>query len=81
MGNMFRLSDGTLDRKYLRVCATYKLLKHGKIDDSRAIELLAKRGIGPSVVTHWKNHLAKRAVFAEVFGEDISMTSGLSLDR
>jgi hypothetical protein len=81
MDKMYRLSDGSLDRKYLRICAAYKLLKHGKIDESRAIELLAERDVGPSVVTHWKNHLAKRAVFTEVFGEDISMTSGLSLGR
>lgn len=43
--NLFRCGtpDGSLDRKYLRVCAVYKLLKHGRIGKACALELLAKR--------------------------------------
>lgn len=32
-----------LDRKYLRVCAVYKLLKRRKIGRAKALELLAAR--------------------------------------
>ncbi len=78
---MFRLADGRLDRQYLRICAAFKLLKQGKIDAGRAVELLAERGIGPSVVDHWVNHLAKQAQMKEVYGEEISMSSGLSYGR
>lgn len=43
--NMFRAGtkDGSLDRKYLRVCSVYKLLKRKVIGQARAIELLAQR--------------------------------------
>jgi len=42
--NLFRqTSDRSLDRKYLRVCSVYRLLKKGKVDKARAIELLALR--------------------------------------
>lgn len=32
-----------LDRKFLRLCAAYRLLKKGLIDKSRALELIAER--------------------------------------
>lgn len=39
--NIFRCTpDRSLDKQYLRTCAVYKLLKKGRIDKSRAIELL-----------------------------------------
>jgi hypothetical protein len=40
--NVYYLS-GPLDRKYLRVCAVYRLLRLRKIGKSKAIELLAAR--------------------------------------
>ncbi len=43
--NLFRCGtkDGPLDRKYLRLCAVYRLLKKQVIGRARAIELLAQR--------------------------------------
>lgn len=43
--NLFRAGtkDGSLDRKYLRVCSVYKLLKRQAIGQDRALELLAQR--------------------------------------
>ena len=42
--NLFRLSpDQPLDRKYLRVCAVYRLLRKQIIGQARALELLAQR--------------------------------------
>jgi hypothetical protein len=43
--NLFRCGtpDGSLDRKYLRVCAVYRLLKKQIIGQTRALELLAQR--------------------------------------
>lgn len=42
--NLFRQTkDGSLDRKYLRVCAVYRLLSKQLIGKARAIELLAER--------------------------------------
>lgn len=42
--NLFRCTpNGSLDRKYLRVCAVYRLLKRGVIGQARALELLAQR--------------------------------------
>lgn len=32
-----------LDRKYLRICVVYRLMKRGIIDKTRALELLAQR--------------------------------------
>ena len=32
-----------LDRKYLRICSVYRLMKRGIIDKARAFELLAQR--------------------------------------
>jgi hypothetical protein len=34
---------GELDRKYLRVCAVYRLLRRHRIGRARAVELLAQR--------------------------------------
>lgn len=42
--NLFRCTpDRSLDRKYLRVCAVYRLLKRHVIGQARALELLAQR--------------------------------------
>ncbi len=43
--NLFRagMKDGSLDRKYLRVCAVYRLLRKQIIGQARALELLAQR--------------------------------------
>lgn len=42
--NLFRQTpDQSLDRKYLRVCAVYRLMRKQIIGKSRAIELLAER--------------------------------------
>ena len=32
-----------LDKKFLRLCAVYRLMKKGVIDQARAIELIAER--------------------------------------
>lgn len=40
--NAFRHNDA-LDRKYLRVCAVYRLLAKHVIGQARALELLAQR--------------------------------------
>lgn len=43
--NVFRAGtkDGSLDRKFLRVCAVYRLLKKQIIGEARAVELLAQK--------------------------------------
>lgn len=43
--NLFRAGtkDGSLDRKYLRVCAVYRLLRKQIIGQARALELLAQK--------------------------------------
>jgi len=43
--NLFRAGtkDGSLDRKYLRVCAVYRLLRKQVIGQTRALELLAQK--------------------------------------
>ncbi len=43
--NLFRCGtpDGSLDRKYLRVCSVYQLLKKQRIGKARALELVAQR--------------------------------------
>jgi hypothetical protein len=42
--NLFRqTNDGSLDRKYLRVCIVYRLMRKQIIGKARAIELLAER--------------------------------------
>lgn len=42
--NLFRQTkDGSLDRKYLRVCAVYRLLRKRTVGQARALELLAQR--------------------------------------
>lgn len=40
---MFRRDDGSLDRKYLRVCAVYRMMKRCGLGKERALELLAGR--------------------------------------
>ena len=62
MTNMFRrLYDGGLDKQYLRVCSTFKLLKLCRIDEARAVELLAERRISNphAVVSRWIETLEK----------------------
>lgn len=42
--NLFRQTkDGSLDRKYLRVAAVYRLLRKRIIGQARALELLAAK--------------------------------------
>ncbi len=42
--NCFRCTpDGSLDRKYMRVCSVYRLLRRKVIGEARAMELLAER--------------------------------------
>lgn len=41
--NAFRLTNGSLDRKYLRTCAVYRLLIRRRIGKVRALELLRER--------------------------------------
>lgn len=42
--NLFRQTpDRSLDRKYLRVCAVYRLMRKGLVGKGRAIELLAEK--------------------------------------
>jgi hypothetical protein len=43
--NLFRCGtrDGSLDKKYLRVCSVYRLLARKRIGKTRALELLAER--------------------------------------
>lgn len=45
--NAFRHTpDKSLDREYLRICAVYRLLmRQGRIDKARAIELLEQRKV------------------------------------
>lgn len=70
--NMFRQTyDGRLDRQYLRVCATFKLLKLCKIDEATAVELLAERRIrnAHNVVRHWVNSLERNEWANDIFGQ------------
>ena len=60
--NIFRCTkDGSLDKQYLRTCAVYRLLKTGRIDKARAIELLRQRYISHAqgVVELWLAHPLK----------------------
>jgi hypothetical protein len=42
--NMFRRSDGQLDRQYLRTAAVFKMMKQGKITSKQvALSLLEER--------------------------------------
>ena len=43
--------NGSLDRKYLRVAAVYRLLKKGKIGKRKAIELLAARHTATEMIS------------------------------
>lgn len=44
MRNLFRCTpDRSLDRLYLRTCAIYRLLKAGRIDKARALQLQNRR--------------------------------------
>lgn len=50
--NLFRQTkDGSLDRKYLRVCAVYRLLKKQVIGQARALELLAQKHSASEIAT------------------------------
>lgn len=55
--NLFRCGtpDGSLDRKYLRVCAVYRLMDRKGLGKDRAIELLQARKIpsARAVVELW----------------------------
>lgn len=59
MRNMFRTAEGSLDKQYLRACATFKLLSQDKITADRAVELLRERHVRPSVVEVWVRHLER----------------------
>ena len=51
--NLFRAGtkDGSLDKKYLRVCAVYRLLRKQVIGQARALELLAQRHSAKEMAT------------------------------
>ncbi len=65
--NIFRAGtkDGSLDRKYLRVCVVYRLLRKQTIGKARAIELLAERHTAKEMqtlratVSLWQAHPLK----------------------
>lgn len=64
--NLFRQTkDGSLDRKYLRVCSVYRLLRKRIIGKSRALELLAQEHSEAemktlrSTVELWRAHSLK----------------------
>lgn len=65
--NLFRCGtkDGSLDKKYLRVCSVYRLLKRRVIGQTRALELLAQRHSATEMkrlrgtVELWKAHPIK----------------------
>jgi len=64
--NMFRYPEwhhleGRLNRQYLRVCATFKLLRLCRIDSQRAVELLNERRIpgADRLVSLWCEQLEK----------------------
>lgn len=67
--NLFRCGtkDGSLDKKYLRVCSVYRLLKRGIIGRARAMELLAERHCASEMKTLrgtvelWKQHIPQMA--------------------
>jgi hypothetical protein len=42
---------GALDRKYLRVCSVYRLLRKQIIGEARALELLAQRHTAKEMLT------------------------------
>ena len=62
--NIFRAGtkDGSLDKKYLRVCAVYRLLKKRIIGKARALELLAQRHSAQEMkslrgtISLWRQH-------------------------
>lgn len=57
--NVFRQTkDGSLDKVYLRTCVVYRLLKKGRIDKKRAIELL-KVDRPENLVELWLNEPLK----------------------
>lgn len=64
--NLFRCTpDRSLDRKYLRVCAVYKLLKRKRIGQAEALKRLAERHnaaemqILQRTVEIWRSHPIK----------------------
>lgn len=65
--NCFRLSNGKLDRKFLRTCAVFKLLRQGRITSyDRALELLRERhgndrSIENTLQIWWRDHKQRGA--------------------
>jgi hypothetical protein len=43
MSNAFRLPDGTLDRKYLRVCAAYRLTRIRRLTKAECLALTNRK--------------------------------------
>ena len=43
--NLFRAHGGKLNKQYLRICSVYRLMKAGRIEMRRAIELLEQRNV------------------------------------
>lgn len=58
--NLFRCGtpDGSLDRRYLRICSVYRLLKVKRIGRARALELLAERNVphAGGLIDLWHAH-------------------------
>ncbi|MCS4088578.1 hypothetical protein [Rhizobium sp. BK176] len=71
MRSMFRLPEGQLDRQYLRICSTFKLLKLCRIDEDRAVELLEQRRIrgADGLVSKWVEHLKRNEWSDGAFGQ------------
>ncbi len=43
--NLFRTQGSKLDKQYLRICSVYRLMKAGRIQKRKAIELLEQRNV------------------------------------
>lgn len=55
--NAFRMTpDGSLDRRYMRACAIWRLLKNGHIDKAKARELAAQPIRGEYKISGWLNN-------------------------
>jgi hypothetical protein len=82
--NLFRQTwDGRLDRQYLRICSTFKMLKLCKIDADRAVELLQERRIhnAENVVSSWVKTLRKNEWSEGAFGQRTVMAQAYSGPR